>query len=172
MLEIFDDGCEVLKKIPQLEPKLMSDLYKAHGKQFLKAPVRPQKKPAPADPNKKSVLPDEYTWLWEAYAALKEALTEAVKPLDEYVQTFAQFKEENNLNPDKYVKNLDEGDEPADPEALRADIFRLRQLEEDLKERIPVSVVVSIFTVNCKDIRNFYIGKYQSIVEKEIKLIA
>jgi hypothetical protein len=70
------------------------------------------------------------------------------------------------------VKALDEGDEPAEPEGLRADIFRLRELVADLKERIPVSVVCSIFTINCKDIRNGYCGKYEAIIEKEIKLIA
>lgn len=33
-------------------------------------------------------------------------------------------------------------------------------------------MTVSIFTVNIKDIRNLYTGKYQQIIEKEIKLIA
>jgi len=32
---------------------------------------------------------------------------------------------------------LDEGDEPVDAEALRADIYRNRQLEAELKEKIP-----------------------------------
>jgi len=67
---------------------------------------------------------------------------------------------------------LDEGDEPMDPEQLRADIFAQREKEEDIKKRIPLSVTVSIFSVNCKDIRNLYAGKYQSIIEKETKLIA
>lgn len=70
------------------------------------------------------------------------------------------------------MKALDEGEEPADPEMLRADINRLRGLEEELKKRIPASVVVSIFTINCKDVRNIYLVKYQTIVDKEIKLIA
>jgi hypothetical protein len=95
MLDFFDEGCEILKKIPQLEPILMKHLFKTHGQQYLKAPVRPMQKPAPPDPNKKSVLPDENTWLWEAYAALKEALTQAVHPLHEYLQTFGQFEAEN-----------------------------------------------------------------------------
>lgn len=172
MLGVFDEGIKVLEKIPQLEPILMKHLFKTHGQQCLKAPVRPEQKPAPPDPNKKSVLPDENTWLWEAYAALKEALTEAVQPLYEYVQTFSQFEAENQLNVDKYVKMLDEGDEPMDPESLRADIFNLREKEEDIKQRIPLSVTVSIFSINCKDIRNLYAGKYQSIIEKETKLIA
>jgi dynein heavy chain len=33
-------------------------------------------------------------------------------------------------------------------------------------------VTVSIFSINIKDIRNLYTGKYQQIIEKEVKLIA
>jgi hypothetical protein len=56
---------------------------------MLKAPLRPPQEPAPPDPNKRSVLPDENTWLWEAYAALRSALEDSIKPLHEYVKTFA-----------------------------------------------------------------------------------
>ena len=59
-----------------------------------------------------------------------------------------------------------------DAEGLKADIARNQKLEEELKERIPESVTVSIFQINIKDIRNMYTGKYQQIIEKEIKLIA
>jgi hypothetical protein len=121
------------------------------------------------------VLPDEYTWLWDAYDTIRQALTKAIQPLYEYNQTFSQFETEQKLNPDKYVSGLDnveEGQEPVDAEWLRNDIFRHRQLEEELKERIPEEVYVSIFEINIKDIRNGYVGKYQTIVEKEIKLIA
>lgn len=31
---------------------------------------------------------------------------------------------------------------------------------------------MSIFQINCKDIRNMYVGKHSNIIEKEIKLIA
>lgn len=41
-----------------------------------------------------------------------------------------------------------------------------------MKDEIPESIVVSIFQINCKDIRNMYVGKHSSIIEKEIKLIA
>jgi hypothetical protein len=73
------------------------------------------------------------------------------------------------------VRDLDDGAEdaePADAESLKADIRRLRKLEAELKLRIPEAVTVSIFTINIKDIRNLYTGKYQQIIEKEIKLIA
>ena len=180
IMDVFDEGIECLQQIPQLEPILLRHLFKTHGKKMLKAPLRPRQKPSPVDPNKKSVLPDENTWLWEAYDDLRTALTAAIQPLYEYVQTFSQFEEENKLQPDKYVAELDgegaaegeEAPEPMDAEGLRADIQRHRQLEEELKERIPESVTVSIFKINIKDIRNMYTGKYQLIVEKETKLIA
>ena len=39
-------------------------------------------------------------------------------------------------------------------------------------ERIPVEIQVSMFLINCKDIRAAYATKYQQIREKEIRLIA
>ncbi len=52
---------------------------------MLKAPLRPPQAPKPPDPSKKSVLPDENTWLWEAYMALKTALQRSITPLSDYV---------------------------------------------------------------------------------------
>jgi len=46
------------------------------------------------------------------------------------------------------------------------------QKVEELQRRIPEAVKVSIFNVIIKDIRNNYCSKYQTIIEKEIKLIA
>jgi len=174
-MKVFDEGIEILQKIPQLEPILLKHLFKNNSKKMLKAPIRPKSKPTPVDPAKKSVLPDENTWLWDAGDAIEEALKKAIQPLYEYVQTFSQFEEENKLNPDKYIKQFEgegEGEEPADAPTIRADIFRIRELEKDLKERIPENVIVSIFRINIKDIRNMYVGKYNQIVEKEIKLIS
>jgi dynein heavy chain len=175
IMKVFDEGVEILQKIPQLEPILLKHLFKNNSKKMLKAPIRPKAKPSPVDPNKKSVLPDENTWLWEAGESIEEALKTAIQPLYEYVQTFSQFDEENKLNPDKYIKQFegeDNGEEPADASTIRADIFRIRKLEEELKERIPENVIVSIFRINIKDIRNMYVGKYNQIVDKEIKLIS
>lgn len=85
IMSVFDDGIVILQKIPQLEPILMKHLFRTHTKKMLKAPIRPRQKPNPPDPEKKNVLPDEYTWLWEAYDSIKQALTESIQPLYEYV---------------------------------------------------------------------------------------
>lgn len=115
---------------------------------------------------------DENTWLWDAFETLIENVERAIKPLSEYVETFSAFEEEFSLNPDKYVQGLDAGDTPISPEELRADIFAMKQKEEELKNKIPEAVIVNMFQVNCKDIRNLYAGKYAQIYDKEIKLIA
>jgi dynein heavy chain len=102
-------------------------------------------------------------WLWDAYQKLIENLERAICPLNEYVKTFSAFKTENELNPDKYMKQLDDPENPMDPLALKADIARMKKLEEDLMTRIPESVNVGMFQINCKDIRNMYAAKYRDI---------
>lgn len=47
-----------------------------------------------------------------------------------------------------------------------------RKEEDRLRREIPEFVNVSIFQINCKDIRNMYVGKHTQIIDKEIKLIA
>jgi hypothetical protein len=79
---------------------------------------------------------------------------------------------QNDLNPDKYVSSLDEGEDPITPEALEADIIRHRKLEQDVYDAIPNTVTVGMFSINCADIRNAYANKYDSIVKKEVQLIA
>lgn len=169
--DIFEDGVKCLQEIPQLEPILMKHLFKTHGKKTIKAPIIPQEKPKPVDKEDKKKLPDENTWLWDAYELLITNMERAILPLNDYVQTFAAFDKENALNPDKYVKELDSVDNPRTPQELRADIYENMKKEEQIKALIPDSVNVSMFQINCKDIRNFYAGKFQQIVEKEIKLI-
>jgi dynein heavy chain len=84
----------------------------------------------------------------------------AILSLNDYVQTFSAFNKENLLNPDKYVKELDSIENPKSPAELRADIYDNMKKEEQIRELIPESVAVSMFQINCKDIRNFYAGKF------------
>jgi hypothetical protein len=147
VLEVFDDGIDVLQKIPQLEPILLRHLFKTHGKKMVKAPIRPREEPKrkPEDPGNKKFLPDENIWLWDAYYAIRSSLEKSVEPLYEYVKTFSQFDKENKLNPDRYVKSLDEGDQPITADALKVDIQEHRKEEDRLRAEIPEFVNVSIF---------------------------
>lgn len=149
-------------------------MFKTHGKKMVKAPIRPREEPKrkPEDPGNKKFLPDENIWLWDSYYAVRSSLEKSIEPLYEYVKTFSQFDKENKLNPDRFVKSLDEGDTPITADALKADIMEHRKEEEKLRNEIPEFVNVSIFQINCKDIRNMYVGKHSQIIEKEVKLIA
>lgn len=82
---IFEEGVKCLQEIPQLEPILMKHLFKTHGKKTIKAPIIPQEKPKPVDPNNKKKLPDENTWLWEAFDLLITNMERAIQPLNDYV---------------------------------------------------------------------------------------
>lgn len=98
----------------------------------------------------------------------------AIKPLEEYVQTFQNFAGENYLNPDEYIKSIEDLQENDrwTPERIRDDIYEHKRLEQILLSRIPESINVSMFKINCNDIRNMYAQKYKDIVEKEINMIA
>ena len=174
VLEVFDEGIECLQQIPQLEPILLRHLFKTHGKKMLKAPLRPREEPKrkPDDSNNKKFLPDENIWLWDSFTKIRESLEQSIEPLYEYLKTFGGFDGENKLNPDRYVRTLDEVEGGISAEGLKNDIEEHRKEEQRLKEEIPESIIVSIFQVNCKDIRNLYVGKHSSIIEKEVKLIA
>jgi dynein heavy chain len=170
--QIFEDGIKVLTEIPQLEPILLSKLFRSLAAKTIKAPVIPHEQPKLPDKNKKADRLDDNAWLYYDFMTIIENIERAIEPLAAYVHTFSAFKEQNELNPDKYVSGLDDGENPISPEELKADISRLLKKEEELKILIPEQVTVSMFLINCKDIRNSYAGKYQTIVQKEIQLIA
>ena len=114
---------------------------------MLKAPLRPRDEPKrkPDDPQNKKFLPDENIWLWDSFLTIRQGLEKSIEPLYEYVKTFTKFEGENKLNPDRYVKSLDEGEQPISAEGLKNDIQEHRKEEQRLKEEIPEHIVVSIF---------------------------
>lgn len=91
---------------------------------MLKAPLRPRDEPKRKadDPANKKFLPDENIWLWDAFNQIRNGLEKSIQPLYEYVKTFSKFEGENKLNPDRFVKSLDEGETQITAEGLRNDI--------------------------------------------------
>ena len=98
----------------------------------------------------------------------------AIKPLEEYVRTFANFVEEANLNPDDVIQKIEQAPETEHWSELkiRDDIYVHQEKEKELLRRIPEHITVSMFKISCNDIRNQYAEKYRKIVEGEINLIA
>ena len=101
-------------------------------------------------------------------------MNRAIKPLEEYVKTFENFQAENELSADAWIQKIEDmpENERWTPEKIKEDIYEHKRLEQILLARIPESITVSMFKINCNDIRNMYAQKYRDIVEKEIHMIA
>ncbi len=74
------------------------------------------------DRNNKSALPDENTWVWDAYETITKHLTHSIQPLITYGETYSKFEKVNALNPEEYVATLDEGDNALSEEEIKQDI--------------------------------------------------
>ena len=91
----FSKGLDEIAKIPDLEPKILSDLYKSiKNETYIKAPMKPREKPLVPDPNKRPrTYPDENAWIWDIVESLEEKLTKGLEPLYEYLEKFDVFKD-------------------------------------------------------------------------------
>ena len=47
LLALYDKALEDIAKIPDLEPLILSDLYKSQKNKFVKAPQKPKEEPVP-----------------------------------------------------------------------------------------------------------------------------
>lgn len=63
----FNKALDEIAKIPDLEPKILSDLYKSvKNDTFIKTPQKPREKPNIPDPEKRPrTYPDENKWIWD-----------------------------------------------------------------------------------------------------------
>lgn len=86
IMQIFDLGIEKLQEIPQIEQKLLPNLFKKelHG-MYIKSTKRPRTEPIKEDPNDKRILEDENLWVWDAYKTLRSELMRAIYPMDDFI---------------------------------------------------------------------------------------
>jgi hypothetical protein len=59
---------------------------------FLKAIILPEFRPEDPDPNDKSQLPDDTTWLFDEYDRLRECIMKIIDPLKEYKKTYDKYE--------------------------------------------------------------------------------
>jgi len=79
----FEKGLEEVSKIPDLEPKILSDLYKSlKNETYIKTPMKPRDKPTEIDPNERPrKYPDENKWIWDLIEDVKAKLVTGLEPL-------------------------------------------------------------------------------------------
>ena len=59
-----------------------------------------------------------------------------------------------------YIKLLDDEDSPPEIEFLRKDVEFHRREADRIKSEIPDDILISIFKVSCKEIRNKLVDKH------------
>lgn len=151
---------------------MLPHFFKSNIKSYLKATQRPIYKPEDPDPKDKRAIPDENAWVYDFYATLTSKFDEAVEPLNAYIKTYAKYDREYKLDPVSYIKKLDDDENPPEIDFLRKDVnFHMKEAER-LKGEIPDDILISIFKVSCKEIRNKLAQKHIQIAQDEIELIA
>jgi hypothetical protein len=127
--------------------------------------VRPLYKPEDPDPKDKKALPDENAWIFELYHQLTSKIDDAVEPLNDYIKTYAKYDKEYKLDPVAVMAKLDDEENPPEIDFLKKDVtFHMKEAER-LKNEIPDDIIVSIFKVNCKEIRNKLADKHLKIAK-------
>ena len=137
VMGIFDEGIKVLQEIPQLEPILLKHLFlkNTHGNKSLKAPLIPLSEPK--IPERKHILPDENTWLWDASERIRLSLLSGVDPLKDYLKTYEKFIPESQLNVEKHILKLNDYENPATVDEIKIDIEKHREEVKRIEKEIP-----------------------------------
>ena len=125
---------------------------------FIKAPMKPREKPL--EPSSFRQVPDENKWIHDLHLKLKSSLTEAIKPLNEYIMKFEKFKDVLLLKPDDYVQSLEMAEVPKEPAEIQAEIYAFQKKDELLKQEIPLEIHVSCFKIQCTELYNYLIEKF------------
>lgn len=130
---------------------------------FLKAIALPDYRPEEPDPSNKSELPDEKTWLFDEYDKLRSCITDIIEPLDNYIKTYAQYEKEYTFDPTTEMAQYEDPENWPDVETLKQSIIFHNKEEKRLNEEIPEEIIVSVFKVSTKVIRDNLAAKHKQI---------
>ena len=95
------------------------------------------------------------------------------EPLEQFGALFNQYKKDLDIEPEQYVKSLDEAatENGNAVHTLRDDIIKHQNLYDKIKKEIKETIQVSYFNVNCKDVRDTLLNKHAKIKELEISCL-
>ena len=123
--------------------------------------------------NKFNPKKEECYWLEDLYDRLEKCLLMGKEPLEKFGFLFNQYKADLDIEPEQYVKNLDENatENGNAVHVLRDDIIKHQNLYDQIKKEIKETIQVSYFNVNCKDVRDTLLNKHSKIKELEISCL-
>lgn len=100
-------------------------------------------------------------------------MTEAIKPLQEYILKFQKFNDVLLLKPEDHIAKIEnDEDSQMEPHEIQQEIFKFQKQEEQLKKEIPQEIHVSCFKIVCTELYNNLIEKFQTVQKNLIQLIA
>ena len=158
---LYDKAIDDMQQIMQVEPKVMPHFFKTVLKAHLRVPFRPQKRPSGVVKEKKEL--EDNAWLDESYERLRNELVAAVKPLDAYRALYRQYKEEYLLSVEEERKKLEDTENPVSSQDLKRFINKHREMEKLLHTEIPKRIQVSIYMVDCKEMRDKLAEKHAEL---------
>lgn len=131
IIHLFDKTLEEMAKVPDLEPKLLTDLYKQKTDSYIKTPVKPKERPQTPNPSERPrKFADENKWLWLLIEHIRDELLRGISPLQDYLKIFEKFKPILQMNPDDEIRRIEMDDNPWEIDQLKEEIFKYNKLEE------------------------------------------
>jgi hypothetical protein len=123
--------------------------------------------------NKFNPKREESYWLEDLYDRLEKCLLMGKEPLEKFGFLFNQYKADLDIEPEQYVKNLDDSasENGNAVHVLRDDIIKHQNLYDQIKKEIKETIQVSYFNVNCKDVRDTLLNKHAKIKELELSCL-
>ena len=97
---------------------------------------------------------------------------QCVEPMEKYIRTFDIYEKEYQLDPDAIIKTLDDPENPPDVSDLRKEVIFRNKEAKRLTDEIPDHITVSMFKIDCKEIKETLSHKHTYIAEAVTKLIA
>ena len=171
---LFEKPFEDLAKIPDLEPKILSDLYKAiKNEAFIKAPIKPTQEPIDPDPSiLPRKMPDENKWIWFLIQEVENIMKGAINPLYEYKKSWNEYSELLKMDPDEFTRKIQMDDNTWEVDQLQAEISQILKKDKIMREKLPENIKVSIFEISCKEMKEYLSEKYQNLQKNLIDMIA
>ena len=181
--KLFDEGLEKVQKIPLISLKHNQD-YTGLTKVF---------EIVQRDKNiisKKEILNAEQVklghhitaqnikenseWVSQLYERLGNSLLLGKDPLKKFLETFEMYKTYLNIIPEQHIKSFEfeDGTESGQVvQKLREDVIHIKKLNEKILGEIKEEIQVGYFLVNCREIRDILMQKFEKIIELEIDML-
>lgn len=96
--------------------------------------MKPRERPMTPDPTSRPMkFPDENKWVWDLLDNLRSKLVEGIKPLDDYIVAFNEFRDVLRMDPDEVIRGIENEDPSWEVDRIVEEIATIKAREEDLR---------------------------------------